>query len=109
MFSRSLLTAIGVCGVFLLFHPLNTQGGELIIHDGGAVTVNTDSTLLLNCNNLTIENNGTFTLNGGAIERRGKLLLESGGLYTLISGTVDMCKFFYVIPCSDGKRTIICL
>jgi hypothetical protein len=110
MLTRSLLTTIGICCLFFLLLVENTQGGELIIHDGGTITVETDSTLFMNCNDLTIESGGTFIVNGGAVEERGKLVLESGGLYSIISGTVEKCyKSFYVIPGSNGRTVIICL
>lgn len=96
MFSRSFRIVTGVCCLFLLLPFQATKAGELIIHDGGSLTVNTDSTLLMNCNDFTIESGGSFTLDGGAVESRGRLILEGGGVYTIISGTVDKC--YNLIP-----------
>ncbi len=111
MFTRSLVTTtIGICFFCFPLLPGNAQGGELIIHDEGSITIEADSTLLMNCNELTIESGGTFTVNGGIVEKRGKLILESGGLYSIISGTVEKCyKSFYVLPNSEGGAAIICL
>ncbi len=107
---KSLASTIGVCGLLLLLHAQGAKAGELIIHDEGALTVMNDSILLMNCNDLTIETGGTFTLNGGTVEKRGRLTLENGGQYIILSGTLDKCfKSFYVIPGPNGKNAIICL
>ncbi len=74
------------------------------------MTVESGSTLLLNCNTTTIESGGTFTLNGGTVEKLGKLIVENGGHYTKSPGTVKKCyRSYYVIPGPNGKKAIICL
>lgn len=107
---KSLLIAMGACGLLLFSPQLNGQAGELIIRDGGTMVIESESTLFLNCNDITIEKGGAFTLNGGTIKERGKLIVQSGGQYTISSGSVEKCyKSFYVIPTPDGKAAVICL
>lgn len=93
----------------LLF--LSAQGGlagEVVIHNGGSLTVATGSTLLMNCNGLTVETGGSFVVDGGTVLERGPLTLE-GGIYS-VAGRLEKCGgAFYVIPGPQGKGAIICL
>jgi len=110
MTPSSLLISTGICSLLIFSTSQKVQAAEIIIHNGGTIVVNSGSTLLLNCNNTTIEDGGMFTLNGGDIEKRGKLIVENGGQYIRYSGSVDKCyKYFYVIPGPNGKKAIICL
>lgn len=107
---RMILTVVSICGFCFLRTVSEGQAGELILHDGGAVSVKNGSTLLLNCNNLTIENGGIFTVDGGVVAKRGKLIREAGGQYVIDSGKAEKCyKAFYVIPGMEGKGAVICL
>ncbi len=92
MISKPLLIIISVCVLFLILNHNETQAGEIIIHDQGVLTISNGSILQMNCKNLTVENGGTFILDGGAIEKRGKLILNAGSTYTIISGIVATCN-----------------
>jgi hypothetical protein len=88
---------------------LKAQAGEMIVHNEGTVTIKSGSVLLMNCNNLTIENGGIFTVDGGVVRQRGKLIVEAGGQYIIDSGRVENCHTFYVIPGTPGQGAVICL
>jgi hypothetical protein len=88
---------------------LNAEAGELIVHNGGTVTIKSGSVLLMKCSDLTIENGGIFTVEGGAVLQRGKLRVEAGGHYTVESGKVEQCRAFYVIPGAEGQGAVIYL
>lgn len=107
---RMILVVAGMCGCSFLWTLPEVQAGDLIVHDGGTMTVKSGSVLLMNCNNLTIENGGVFTVDGGLVQQRGKLLVQPGGQYDIGFATVEKCyKTFYVIPDAAGKGTVICL
>lgn len=105
--TKRLFLAIGICCLFSL-SAQEGRAGEVIIHDGGSLTVATGSTLLMNCYGLTVETGGSFVVDGGTVLKRGKLTLE-GGIYS-VAGRVEKCwRAFYVIPGPQGKHTVICL
>lgn len=108
MLLRIMRVVAGTCFCFLLILP-KAQAGEMIVHNGGTVTVKSGSALLMDCNNLTIENGGIFTVDGGTVLRRGKLAVEAGGQYVIESGSVKNCHTFYVIPGLEGMGPVICL
>lgn len=108
MLLRMMRVLAGICFCLMLILP-KAQAGEMIIHNGGTVTIKSGSVLLMNCNNLTIENGGIFTVDGGSVRQRGKLILETGGQYVIDSGKVENCHAFYVIPGVEGKGAVIYL
>ncbi len=108
MLFRIIRVLAGMCFYLLLILP-KVQAGEMVVHNGGAVTIKSGSILLMNCNNLTIENGGIFTVGGGVVRQRGKLIVEAGGQYVIESGKVEQCHTFYVIPGAEGKGAVICL
>jgi hypothetical protein len=105
---KSLWLLIWGCGFLLTASPVCGLAGEMIVHNGGSMTIKTGSTLLLNCNDLTIESGGIFTLDGGVVEKVGVVRVASGGQYGGLSGRVGKCsKTFYVMPGINGKNAII--
>ncbi len=108
MLLRIIRVLAGMCFCLLLILP-KAQAGEMIVHNGGTVTIKSGSVLLMNCTNLTIENGGIFTVDGGAVRQRGKLNVVAGGQYIIDSGRVENCHTFYVIPGTEGHGAVIFL
>ena len=65
--------------------------GGLIIRDGSILTMN-GSTLDLNCQDLTIENGGTFNFVSGTVDNCGEVIIDSGGHLIQSSGTFHYCS-----------------
>ncbi len=74
----------------LSFGTLPALAGSIIIHNGATLTPN-GSTIDLNCQDLTVEDGGTFNLNSGAVSECGNLIVESGGFLIQGSGTISYC------------------
>lgn len=108
MVLRIMRILAGAC-LCLLLILLNAEAGELIVHNGGTVTIKSGSVLLMNCNKLTIEDGGNFIVEGGTLLQRGKLRVEAGGQYTVESGKVVQCHAFYFIPGVEGQGAVIYL
>ena len=93
------------CCLSLLFLPLSVQAGELIIKDGSSLTINQDSTLTMNCANITLEAGSSVLTNGGSILSLGKITDNSSGYIN--NGTVASCSGTTLIIMLNGVFYII--
>ncbi|WP_339136814.1 MAG: hypothetical protein WGN25_02710 [Candidatus Electrothrix sp. GW3-4] len=81
---------IFLLAILLLFLlPASIQAGELIIKDGSTLTINSDSTLTMNCSNISLEAGSSFLTNDGTILSLGKIIDSSSGYIN--NGTVETC------------------
>ncbi len=98
------------CLILLSKTPYVSAETFLIIDDGTTMTIGTNHTVVLSCNDIIISNDGTLILDGGILINRGKVLTSNGGKFVKISGTDGKCyKSYYIIPGPNGTATIIAL
>ncbi len=77
IFAVSFLAALPVCA-------------DVIIHAEGTITLH-DSTIDINCGDLTVENGGTLQLTSGTVQECGALIVEGGGSVVQTQGTISYC------------------
>ena len=70
------------------FATSNANAEVLTINDGATLTVD-GPTLDLNCLDILVKDGGTLILKSGMIQDLGAKTVETGGLFTKISGTID--------------------
>lgn len=95
----------------LLFMADNTiQAQVLTINDGTTFTIS-GGTLDVNCQDILIKSGGTLELLSGEILEKAGILVEPGGTYNVVSGTVVPCEVngsvFYILYKPDGTPAVI--
>ncbi|WP_028580988.1 hypothetical protein [Desulfogranum japonicum] len=101
----------GVCAAALFYAVLSpASAGTLTIGSGSTFDINGGS-LLMNCQNITIQNGGTLLLQDGSLIQRNFVTVESGGTYTKTGGTETQCSGnrFYFLFNKEGRPVIFCL